>query len=137
MPSSTRRLAIAAVSLIGTIAAYWFTFQPSRPFGPIPILIFLSCVLIAVGGLMLGRELGHRTGRTDRVTTAFFQVASLLCFATIGIGTGYLADPDWWDVGLVRVYYFLATAPGVLLVAVTHLGSLVRTKLRDSPTQEV
>jgi hypothetical protein len=136
MPSSIVRLTIAAVALASNVAAYWFTFQPSRPLGPIPIFVLLSSLIIAVGGLLLGRELSHQTGRTDRLATAILQLASLLCFATIGIGTGHLADPDWWDFGVTRVYYFAALAPGVLLVAVSHLGSLIRTKLRDSSTQE-
>lgn len=134
MPSSGGRLVIAVVALLSTIGAYWFTFQPTRPLGSIPVFIWVSDIIIAGGALMLGRELSSQIERTDRLVTFALQLVSLLCLATIGIGAGYLADPDWWDYGVTRVYYFFALAPGVLLISLSHAGALLLARIRATPS---
>lgn len=98
------------------------------------MFIWVSDVIIAVGALTLGRELSSRIERPDRLTTFVLQLGSLLCLATIGIGTGYLADPDWWDYGVTRVYYFFALTPGVLLISLTHVGALLLARIRGTPS---
>lgn len=128
MSTSLARMSATAVTVGVTIVCYWLTFQPQRPFGPIPILLWLSIPFVAVGGLTLGAELSHQLPYTHRATTALAQIVSIALIQTVGIVVGWSVDPAFFDSDVIRTYYGVPLILGMPLIGIYHGVGWFRTR---------
>lgn len=125
---ATRWVVVVGFAIV-TIGSYWLTFQPERPFGPVPILVLLADFIVGIGAIPLGTGIARRLSLTGRLPTFLAQVGSIAVFATLGIVVGYAADPSWWDVRLVQTYYELAFIYGTPLLGLSHLTGILNARL--------
>lgn len=128
MFASSARITATAIAEGITVGCYGLTFQPQRPFGPIPILLWLSIPVVVIGGLTLGVELSHRFTRMQQVTTALAQLGSIALVQTCGMVVGWGLDPAFFDSGVVRTYYGVPLLLAIPLIVLYHLVGWVRNR---------
>lgn len=128
-PRPIRLATVTVVAVGGVLLLFSGTFPPPRGHdagGP-PFLLFLSIPISAVGGLLLGAELSKFDTRLrHRPVVAAIQLLGIALIVTPAIAYLWLVAPDFFDLGVIRSYYGVPIAVGVVLVVFWHGIGLTR-----------
>ena len=100
----------------------WDLATPDPPHsGGFPIYIYVSVLVAAVAGVLLGTTLSQRPAMRGRVRTAVTQLLATVVLFTPVMGIYAMFDPDYLTLSIARSWYVAVSVVGVVLVAASHL----------------
>jgi hypothetical protein len=124
------------VSIYAAVLQQYATIQPEHS-GGVPIVLWASLLVVPLAGTLLGSEVSEWITSLSRGQVVVAQLIITVALFTPLIGLAWLLNVGYFDLTVVRNWYGVLLAVGVVVVSVSHLlDHLLNSVLTVQPTTE-